>query len=153
SMAIDRSGHAWIDSLDGNVYKANIGTLDCQVAPGWKGNQHGFMIFGMGFSTNAANSKEETLFVSDATFLWDAQTQSQLPYKGLATVALDMMMLAPVAAFDQMTDRRVELTGTGNGKLFGAFEGEPYVVAEIEKGTGKLLSQAPQAPISFAPGT
>jgi hypothetical protein len=113
--------------------------------------QQGFTTFGMGFSTNMPGGSDETLYVSESTAgspLPPPPGMSNAPR--LATIALQTFTLTPIGMYDQLS-ARAELTGTGDAKLFGAFEGMPYVVAEIEKPTAKILSQAPQSAINYAP--
>jgi hypothetical protein len=57
---------------------------------------------------------------------------------------------AVVGPYDKVK-ARAEMTGTGDGKLFAAFKGSPYVVAEIDKPTANVLSLAPQTQINYPP--
>jgi hypothetical protein len=144
SMAVDRNGQAWSVFTDGNLYKFDTKTAHCtptSFVPG----QSGFLTFGMGFSANAPGSSDETLFVSDSA-AGSGSTQ------GLAKIDTQTLTLTPIAAYDKIT-ARAEMTGTGDARLFGAFEGSPYVVAEIDKSNAHILSQAPQTAINYAPGS
>ena len=143
SMAVDRLANAWVVFTDGNLFKVDTKTAAC-AATGFAPNQAGFVTFGMGFSTEGAGSNKDTLFVSDSGFTGGT--------KGLAIVDTQSLVLTPVGMYDK-ANARAELTGTGDGKLFGAFEGTPYVVSQIEKSTAKILSQAPQTAIQYAPGS
>jgi hypothetical protein len=108
-------------------------------------NQHNFQTFGMGFSTDAAGSANETLFVSDSELYTPTGG-------GLARIDTSALSLLPVAQYDQgFNGKRAEMTGTGDGRLYAAFEGSPYVVAEIDKPTAHIKSQAPQTPINYPP--
>ncbi len=136
SMAVDRSGIAWVVYVDGKLFKVKTTDASCEAttfAPG----QSGFQNFGMGFSSDMSGSTAETLFVSS-------------PTGQLATIDRATLSLSVVGSYDK-TKARAELTGTGDGRLFGAFEGAPYVVSEIDKPTAKILSMAPQTPINFPP--
>lgn len=142
SMAVDRNANAWVVYTDGSLYKVDTKTAGCtptSFAPG----QHGFVTFGMGFSTDGPGSTKDTLFVSDSDYAGTT--------KGLAMVDTQSLVLTPVGMYDKI-DARAEMTGTGDGKLYGAFEGTPYVVAQIDKGKATILSQAPQSQIQYAPG-
>jgi len=142
SMAVDRNANAWVVYTDGSLYKVDTKTASCSptsFAPG----QHGFVTFGMGFSTDGPGSAKDTLFVSDSDYAGST--------KGLAIVDTQSLTLTPVGMYDQL-NARAEMTGTGDGKLFGAFEGTPYIVSQIDKSSAKILSQAPQTPIQYAPG-
>ena len=144
SMSVDRSGVAWVIFTDGHLFKVDTKTATCaptSFAPG----QSGFTTFGMGFSANSPGSNDETLFVSDSA----AGSGST---EGLAKIDTKTLTLTPVGAYDAF-NARAEMTGTGDARLFGAFEGTPYVVAEIQKTNAHILSQAPQNAISYAPGS
>lgn len=138
SMAVDRNAVAWALAIDGTMIRYDIASHLCSPLSFATG-QHGFITFGMGFSSNDKGSADETLFVSSASDL------------GLATVDTQTLELDPVGVYDQLGGR-VELTGTGDGQLFGVFEGSPYVVAEIAKTSAAILSQAPQPDVVLPPG-
>ncbi|MBK7580193.1 MAG: hypothetical protein IPI67_08325 [Myxococcales bacterium] len=142
SMAVDRNANAWVVYTDGSLYKVDTKTAAC-TPTGFTPGQSGFVTFGMGFSTEGAGSTKDTLFVSQADALGTST--------GLAIIDTQSLVLTPIGAYDQ-TNSRAELTGTGDGKLFGAFEGSPYVVSQIDKSNAKILSQAPQSPIQYPPG-
>lgn len=142
SMAVDRNANAWVVYTDGSLYKVDTQTAACSPT-GFTPGQSGFVTFGMGFSTDGAGSTKDTLFVSQADALGTS--------KGLAIIDTQSLVLTPIGAYDQ-TNARAELTGTGDGKLFGAFEGSPYVVSQIDKNNAKILSQAPQSPVQYPPG-
>jgi len=143
SMAVARDGTAWVVFTDGTLYTVDTMTAACS-STAFVPGQQGFLTFGMGFSANAPNSPDETLFVSESNF--DGSTI------GLATIDLQTLVLTPVAMYDSL-NARAEMTGTGDAQLFGAFEGSPYIVAEIDKTTAQILSQAPQTAINYAPGS
>jgi hypothetical protein len=142
SMAVDRNGTAWVVFIDGSLWKVDTANAHCVPTP-YPPNQSGFYTFGMGFSSNATGSSDETLFVSDSNL-------SSTGTKGLAKIDTSTLKLTPIGMYDQL-DARAELTGTGDARLFGAFEGSPYIVAQIEKTDAKILTQAPQNPIMYAP--
>ena len=143
SMAVDRTANAWVVYTDGNLFKVDTKTAACSPT-GFAPGQSGFLTFGMGFSTDGAGSNKDTLFVSDSDF--NGTT------KGLAIIDTQSLVLSTVGMYDK-ANARAELTGTGDGKLFGAFEGSPYVVSQIEKSNAAILSQAPQNAIQYAPGS
>jgi hypothetical protein len=79
----------------------------------------------MGFSSDKAGSKSETLFVSDNAS------------KGLAKIDLSTMKLTALGAYTgAAAGANAELTGTGDARLFGFFATSPAAFAEITKGTG-----------------
>lgn len=143
SMAVDRNAQAWVVFTDGTLARVDTKTAKCtptSFVPG----QSGFTTFGMGFSSNAPGSAEETLFVSESSF-----GGSTL---GLATIDVKTLKLTPVGQYDKV-NARAEMTGTGDARLFAAFEGTPYNVAQIGKTDAKVLMQAPQGAINYAPGS
>ena len=146
SMAVDRTGAAWVVYEDGTLFKVSTVDASCQAttfAPG----QQGFTTFGMAFSSDAPDGGAETLFVSESHYDQSASNNNRL-----ATIDLQTLELHVVGTYDKL-NARAEMTGTGDARLFGAFEGQPYVVAEIDKATAKILSEAPQTPIQYPPNS
>ena len=114
---------------DGDIYKVSVKDASCSNTA-YAAGQSGFMKFGMGFSTNGASSSDETLFVSDHFG------------KGLAKLDTNTLQLTTVGPYTGMlAGVSSELTGTGDGKLYGFFTTLPSAtVAEIDKNTGGILS-------------
>jgi len=129
SMAVDRHAVARVHSTDGTLVRFDIPTATCTPLP-FAAGQHGFVNFGMGFASNSMGSQDETLYVGSDVGL------------GLATIDLNTYALTKIGLFD--ISGRPELTGTGEGKLYGLFEASPYSVAEINKTTASSVSTAPQ---------
>jgi len=71
---------------------------------------------------------------------------------GSRKIDLQTLALTPIHRTTR-SRARAELTGTGDGRLYGAFEGTPYVVAEIQKTNAHILSQASAERINYAPGS
>ncbi|MBK8995391.1 MAG: hypothetical protein IPM35_06475 [Myxococcales bacterium] len=142
SMAVDRNANAWVVYTNGNLFKVDTKTAGCTPTSFTPG-QAGFVTFGMGFSTEGAGSTKDTLFVSQSDFAGGTT--------GLASIDTQSLVLTPIGMYD-LLNARAELTGTGDGKLFGAFEGAPYKVAQIDKSNAKIISAAPQAPVQSSPG-
>lgn len=129
SMAVDRSGVAWVRHSDGTIWKVSTSDLSCEatafVPPAT--TEGAFFKFGMGFSTASDGSSNETLYLSDNAGA------------GLAKLDVDTMKLTIVGRYDNGLDGRTsELTGTGSGKLYGFFVDSPGRVAEISKGTASV---------------
>ncbi len=146
SMSVDRQGHAWVVFTDGTLYDVDTATLACK-ATNFTPGQSGFTTFGMGFSSNGNGNAGagETLFVSEAAF-----NGLNPVSKGLAHIDLKTLKLTAVGPYDKI-GARAEMTGTGDGRLFAAFEGSPYIVAQINKTNAHIMSQAPQKAINYAP--
>ena len=143
SMGVSRDATAWVVYTSGELFQVDTKTAACK-STSFVPGQSGFTSFGMGFSTNAPGSTDETLYVSEST-AGSGNT------KGLAKIDLTTMKLVPIGMYDKVT-ARAEMTGTGDARLFGAFEGMPYQVDEISKSDAKILSQAPQPGVGSLPG-
>jgi hypothetical protein len=146
SMAIDRNAVAWVLAQDGSIVKYDINAKTC-AKTSYQIGQQGFQTFGMGFSANGAGASTDTLFVTDDELTAPGTN------RGLASIDTSSLLLKPVAQYDQLKGEEAELTGTGDGRLYGAFEGSPYTVAEIDKSTGHIISVAPQTGINYAPSS
>ena len=106
SMGVDRKGSAYVVFTNGNLYKVSPLTAAC-AAPAFKPNpMNGFADFGMGF---AGDNMGESLYVASNT----------TPSIGLATIdTQNNYTFKFINAFNPSLDR-TELTGTGDGRLFG----------------------------------
>ncbi len=130
SMAIDRNLVAWINYI-GSIY-----TFDLTSKKGCKKSQiklpSGFEQVGMGFSTNGANTTEETLFLDG------------IGGGGLGKVDAAFTTVTKLGTFandPKLSGKSAELTGTGDGRLFGYFTTSPSVrVAELDKTNANALS-------------
>jgi hypothetical protein len=129
SMAVDRSGTAWVNFSDGSLFKVSTADASCS-ATSFKPGQSGFGRFGMAFATNSATSQDETLYVVGIEGLAGG--------KGLAKIDLLTMALTTIGDFSgNLQGQGAELTGTGDGRLFGFFTTSPYAtLAQIDKSTG-----------------
>lgn len=129
SMAVDRMGIAWVRHDDGTIWKVDTRTLACQstrFVPPLETDP--FYKFGMGFSTSSKGGSNEQLFLSDSLGA------------GLAKLDTDSLKLSYVGQYTgTLSGKRSELTGTGDGKLYGFFVAAPAQIAEISKGTGEII--------------
>jgi hypothetical protein len=132
SMAIDRSGTAWVNYTDGSLFKVSTKDASCQ-STSFKPGQSGFTKFGMAFATNGANTHDETLYVCGI----EANNRG----KGLARIDLSTMKLTPIGDFsDALRGMGAELTGTGDGRLFGFFTTSPNATLAQIQGTSAATS-------------
>lgn len=114
SMAIDRFGTAWVEYVDGRIFK--VSTMDARCEPtSFEPGQLGFRPFGMGFAKNDGDQDGETLFAS-AT--------------GLAVLDTASLRLAFRGPF---SFGRTELTAIGS-ELY-AFDSASGVIAGVDKAT------------------
>ena len=129
SMAVDRFGTAWVRHSDGLIWKVDTRTLACELTSFLPPAQsEPFYQFGMGFSTSSKGGSNEQLFLSD-----NGGT-------GLAKLNTDTLKLSFVGPYTgDLAGRTSELTGTGDGKLYGFFVTAPAKIAEISKGTGEII--------------
>ncbi|HEY3450147.1 MAG TPA: hypothetical protein VGK67_27585 [Myxococcales bacterium] len=125
SMSVDRKAVAWVLYNDGQVFTVNTTTLACSptsytVRPDLK-------LFGMGFVSNSPGSLEETLFVAGGAAV--STTSSTLARMQLVP-SMKLFDLGTVAGSP-------ELTGTGDGNLWGFFPNKDSPkVSQIDKTTG-----------------
>jgi hypothetical protein len=138
SMAIDRNVVAWInyvsnDGTMGAIYRYDLTTNACVGSPitlpsGWER-------IGMGFSADTDGGTSETLFVTATNGV-----------NGLGTIDMtnDTVVPAPgpFSGDANLDGQDAELTGTGDGRLYGFFTTNPVRVAQIDKTSAMILSDA-----------
>ena len=137
SMAVDRDAVAWVNYVgnsgagdaSGAVFKVSTVDATCEPAPtvtlpaGW-------YRVGMGFSTDGADTTDETLFVTSIN-----------SDGALGRIDRDTGQLTEIGAFTgTFTGQNAELTGTGDGRLYGFFTSSPVEVGILDKVTGEVES-------------
>jgi hypothetical protein len=128
SMAVDRSGTAYVHYTDGSLFIVDVKTAQCSVSGYQPGQLSAFHLFGMGFSSDSPGSTKETLFIS-----------SHDPGDGIATLDPSTMTIDRVGFYGTGTDGPAELTGTGDAELHGFFLTDPVQVAQLDKTTSKVI--------------
>ena len=130
SMAVDRKGTAWVNYSDGTLFKVSTADASCS-ATTFEPNQAGFLKFGMAFSSNAEGSTDETLYISGLDFYTGTG-------HGFGKIDLQTMKVTMLGNYTgSLAEEGAELTGTGDGELFGFFTTEPNAtLAQIEKSNG-----------------
>ncbi len=123
SMAVDRRGIAWVEYMDGRVFKVDTTDMSCTDS-GFRPDPYGFGLFGMGFAKNDGDtgsgvSAGETLWIVGATLA------------RLDTTTLDLSIVGKGGL------GRAELSGTGVGALY-AFTGSGGQIAQLDKVTGDI---------------
>ena len=121
SMAIDRYGVAWLGYRGGSVYKSPLDSLECTEVLLQRPAGTRLSIFGMGFSKDDSESGE-SLFLGD-NGLWNANPR---------TLEVERIGQA------QPMGSTFELTGTGDGQLYG-FDNKNGVVARLDPATSDAL--------------
>lgn len=128
SMAVDRSGTAWVLYSDGTLYAVDVTDASCK-STGFMPNQlEAFELFGMGFVTDTETGSSETLYVSSYT-----------PGDGIGRLNFSNMAIERVGFYDK-ANAAAELTGTGDGRLYGFFLDTPVRVGRIDKTDADLQS-------------
>jgi hypothetical protein len=128
SMAVDRNGIAWVRYNDGSVWKVSTSDLACE-ATKYQPQAESFTKFGMGFATETKGGSTEVLYLSDSAGAGLAK---------LNTTSLALDFVGPYTG--DLAGMTSELTGTGDGKLYGFFVTSPAQIAEISKATGDVIS-------------
>lgn len=142
SMAIDRDATAWVNFVEndgfgdtaGVVYRVSTADASCEPTPAANLPQQWYRM-GMGFSSDVAGGAAETLYVTgtgDPIFGGGP---------GLGRIDTGSGGLTPIGQFTQGLDgQNAELTGTGDGRLYGFFTTSPVVVAELNKSSGAVVT-------------
>lgn len=144
SMAIDRNAVAWVNYVAsglgdtaGAIYQVNTTDASCRAAPTVR-LPPGWFRLGMGFSTASADDTSETLFI--------AATVDPLLGGSAGLGRVDPMsgQVVPVGTFTgALRGESGELTGTGDGRLYGFFTTTPVQVAQIDKTSGAITNARP----------
>jgi hypothetical protein len=143
SMAVDRQGTAYVlfwdgqSPANGELFRVSTANASCKAIPEYAANQQGFNVFGTGFATNGGGPSE-TLYVQGAETFGSAA--------GLATLDTTTFELTFLGNNNPEISGG-ELTGTGDGRLFGFFffgtNDTNFNLGELDKTNGQLLSQIP----------
>lgn len=113
SMAVDRMGTAWVSSGRGALFRVSTTDASC-TATGMELGQHEIRNYGMGFAT-VGGSSEERLFITAEGGWW----MDGLAYRRLAEIDRSDLEIDMIGDIDAPTPANMELTGTGDGRLFG----------------------------------
>ena len=136
SMAVDRKGKAYVVFTDGRLFQVSTSTAAC-VATAFVPGQSGFRTFGMGFVSNTGGP-EETLFVAEG----DGTSATS---SGIAAIDTTTFKLGFIGGMSP-PQSRVELTGTGDGRLFGySPNNSGSKIIQIDKTSGNVVGVDPVA--------
>jgi hypothetical protein len=151
SMAVDRQGQAWVnyfssdddgDLVDGSIFQVDIATGRCQATP--IALPGGWYQLGMGFSSASVTDPTDTLYVAanHDTGACSGVSGSSL---GLGVIDPNTGTLSAIGRFSGgLAGQNADLTGTGDGRLFGFFDLSVAEIAPIDRATA-----ATSAPISL----
>lgn len=149
SMAVDRNGIAWVNFNDGAIFQVTTTAPVTCKATAFKSPQAGFTkVLGMGFSVDAPGSNAETLYVSDNGGPGGTCSKSApgpgCTGLGLGKIDLTTMTLTALGPYTSTAaGYNAELTGTGDGKLYGFFTTTPGAYGPIDPATGATTSPPP----------
>jgi hypothetical protein len=145
SMAVDRNAVAWVNYVEsdpflgedtnGVIYKVSTKDASCDPAPTVKLISNWFRL-GMGFSTNGDGQNGETLYVTGTGTVGGGNSP------GLGKINPLSFGLETIANFSPstFTGQSAELTGTGDGRLYGYFTTSPVQVGQIDRATGAVTN-------------
>lgn len=137
SMAVERSGRAWVLYSGGELFWVDTKTAACTATSYQR--QPGFELFGMAFVADGLDSGSERLFIAT-----DHRNSSP---SVLATLDSASLVPAVVGKLEIPEQHSPELTGTREGRLFAFFPGTgKAVVAALDKESGKTLTTWPIPP-------
>ena len=139
SMAVDRNAVAYVNYVQsdpvtgqdsaGAIYQVSTQDASCSSAPVMSLTSGWFRI-GMGYSSDNAGSSAETLYVAGVGNAGGSGN-------GLGLVDFGKGVVGPIGPFTgTLKGQNAELTGTGDGRLYGFFTTSPVRVAQIDKSTG-----------------
>ncbi|AKV00034.1 hypothetical protein AKJ09_06697 [Labilithrix luteola] len=151
SMAVDRKGIAYIlfsdrgaGVDDGRLFRVSTANAAC-ISTSFVPNQHGFLRFGMGFAANTVGPTE-TLYV--------AGSEQDNGATGLARIDIPSFKLSKVGNF-RPDIGNAELTGTGDGRLYGFYAdntSSPAFIGEIDTQTGHIVGQTQMKTVTLGNG-
>jgi hypothetical protein len=150
SMAVDRTGLAYIVFNDGQLFNVSTATAACKPTPYRMGTSQGFTnTFGMGFSKDL-NDPGETLYIA-------SDESGGLPSR-LAHIDTNAFNIGIVGTFNPQVNL-AELTGTGAGQLFAFYPTDPAntsagptAIGEIDKAQATIIGQSNLPTISVGSG-
>ncbi len=125
SMAVDRHGMAYVLYNSGELFKVSTRDARCEKTTFAEGQQ-GMKLFGMAFVTDGPDGVSESLWVAGFEEPWR-----------LAKIDVpSMKMQAPLAVKGK--GGSFELTGRGDGRVFGFDPEPPARIVEIDTASGAI---------------
>jgi hypothetical protein len=135
SMGVDRKGVAQVLFMSGELFRVSTLTASCQ-ATGFKSNPT-FTNFGMAYSTIGVGPAEDLFIIALDGVLGH----------------VDFMTNQAIKIADTVPNLpKAELTGTGDGRLYGFYSDDNTGgtgIAEIDKMTGKVLGADPMPTLTM----
>jgi hypothetical protein len=138
SMAVDRQGVAYVVFNNGDLFRVSTRNAACAATP-FQSGQQGVFTFGMGFTSDTGGAAETLFIASSGDTLGDFDP-TELGRIGLPSFELDVTgEVTPTAL-------AAELTGTGDGRLFGFYykdNREETFIGQIDKQTATIVAETP----------
>ncbi|MDC3953681.1 hypothetical protein [Polyangium jinanense] len=144
SMAVDRNAVAWVnyvesdpflgDDINGVIYKVSTKDASCDPQPTVQLISNWFRL-GMGFSTNDGGMGE-TLYITGTGTIGAGDSPGLGKINPLSFGVETIANFSPGA----FTGQSAELTGTGDGRLYGYYTTSPVQVGQINKATGAVTN-------------
>ncbi|MCB9550140.1 MAG: hypothetical protein H6706_30465 [Myxococcales bacterium] len=142
SMAVERSGRAWVLYSSGEIFWVDIHDASCRASTFRRGEQ-GFELFGMSFVTDTPGRPEETLYLTGGAV--ESFGRGTLAAVDPRTVALTPIGPMPPGEYG------AELTGNANGELWAYTPGLQSSVARIDKRTARAVDRWDLPPLPRQP--
>tara|TARA_R110002096_G_scaffold42143_4_gene113590 strand:+ start:2552 stop:3547 length:996 start_codon:yes stop_codon:yes gene_type:complete len=115
TMAVDRDGDGWGSMGDGSLVRINTETANCTDS-GMEIEQHSISRYGMGYAT-LDETESEKLYITATGSDWSGQANQ--PYRKLAAINTETLLIDLIGDLEAPVPANMELTGTGDGRLFG----------------------------------
>jgi len=135
SMSIDRQAQAWVLYSSGEIFRVSTQDASC-TATSFVPGQLSFKLFGMGFSSDAPGSSEDTLFISGGDFspVLGTLDANNARLGSIETTTMGVTNIGAVPAGEYTP----ELSGNGDGDLYGYYPGlSTATIVRFNKGTGQ----------------
>jgi hypothetical protein len=152
SMAVDRSGQAWVGFDNGAFGLASITTGECVASRVNVRSAHIGTRFGMGFAPTAEGG-----IGGESLFLTTEPAYGRLP-DGRNTRGNSLLVRIDDGAHvrlagvfpSEVRGLTGELSSRSDGRLFAFFTGQPFSLAEIEPATAEVRWQKPLPGMQFS---
>ena len=135
SMAVDRSGYAWVQYQGGELRKVAVTNVDDCTDPGYVVGQQGVTNFGMAFVSNSESDACDRIYGNKASGIPEGNAVSDF-------FSIDPMTLQ-VGVIGKSDYGTAEVTGTGNGRAFFFAGQNPAKLVEIDKANAAKLNVIP----------
>lgn len=143
SMAVQRSGRAWVLYSSGNIFWVDTSDASCKPSS-YKVDQAGLHLFGMSFAADDPSAASETLYIAG-----DFRYPDPARLVAIDPATLDARPVGKLTLPERFSP---ELTGTRDGELFAYFPGTAKArVAAIDKRTAKTTASWSVTPSKGSP--